>query len=144
MDLAKKALFHDWVINILFDDLNDPAQVISYIAQLEPNSIVQTFKKYGSTLVKHLPKESTDILVFLCTIEPQVYPEEFISFYVDSRSWCIEFLERVLLTRFNDNNREFESKYQKDKERISRSAICNSLFELYLESYGMNNDVNLY
>lgn len=142
LELAKLASSHDWVINILFEDLNDPMQVISYIAQLDPSSIAETFKKYGITLVKHLPKESTDILVFLCTTELQVYPEDFIAFYVDSRTWCIEFLERVFSCRFNDKNREYDSQFQKDKENISRSAVCNTLFELYLECYCGNSEVN--
>jgi hypothetical protein len=139
--LAKASALHDWVVNILFEDLNESTEVISYIAQLDPSSIEQTFKKYGAILVEHLPKESTDILVFLCTTELQVYPENFIAFYVDSRNWCVEFLERVFSSRFSDASREYDSNFDVDKERISRSAICNTLFELYLESYGDSSEI---
>jgi hypothetical protein len=139
--LAKASSLHDWVINILFEDLNESIEVIPYIAQLDPNSIELTFKKYGTTLVKHLPKESTDILVFLCTTELHVHPEDFISFYVDSITWCVEFLERVFSTRFSNHSREYDVHFDADKERISRSIVSNTLFELYLENYGDSNEI---
>ena len=144
LELAKRAALHDSVISLLLEDIQDASQVISYIAKLDPDSIKQTFQKYGSSLIKQLPKDSTDILVFLCTTEPQVHPEDFVFLYVDSKTWCIEFLERVLSSRFTSSIGEYDSRYQMEREKQSRSIVFTTVFELYLENCQISSDVFIY
>lgn len=133
LQLAKNAQLHDWVITLLFEDIADPSQVVAYIAQLDPTSIETAMKKYGGSLVKQLPRECTDILVFLCT--RSAYPEDFVPFYVDLRTWCIDFLERVFSARFAVD-RESDSDVHLGRDNASRIAVSNTLFELYLENVG--------
>jgi len=129
LEIAKAAILHDWVITILFEDLSDPSQILLYISGLDESSIMIAMKKYGASIIKQLPKESTDILVRLCS-DGSAYPEDFIPFFVDSRTWCTEFLERVFKNRFSSPNLKLE-----DREMQSLIEISNTLFELYLENY---------
>jgi hypothetical protein len=128
--LAKSAKLHDWVITILFEDIQEPSQVLLYISQLSLDAIESAMKRYGGSLIRALPKECTDVLVRLC-IE-LCYPEDFVPYYVDSRTWCMEFLEQVFERRFIVVN---PSEDGITREDLSRMAVCDTLFELYLENF---------
>lgn len=140
--LAKSAQLHDWVISILFEDIHDPNQVLSYIAELDHESIGGAMKRYGGSLIRQLPKESTEVLIRLCSESYTFYPEDFIPFYVDLRTWCIEFLERVFSAQTIVRDDATVSSYTGDRDEQSRSAVTNTLFELYLQNYASQKSVS--
>ncbi|BES88341.1 RING [Nesidiocoris tenuis] len=114
--LAEKHKKHDWYLSIQIDDLNKYNAGLDYIAKLEFNDAHYLIRKYGSTLLAHIPEETTQFLIKLCTCyrpstEPtldeldangydsnstrKANPESFIHYFLDDSVRLVEFLEKT-------------------------------------------------
>nr|CAG4716293.1 unnamed protein product [Naegleria fowleri] len=91
--LAMKHKQHDWYIKIHLEDFDDTdysandgaermdlkenfRRALKYIESLSLTEAEQYLKTYGKTLISHLPKETTNVLIRLCTDYFPVHPAE--------------------------------------------------------------------
>ncbi|KAJ5070611.1 vacuolar protein sorting-associated protein [Anaeramoeba ignava] len=65
--LAKKNSEHEICIQILVDDLKDAKKALEYIKTLDSKNSEKLIKDYGLPLVKNLPKETTELIIGLCS-----------------------------------------------------------------------------
>ncbi|KAL6049387.1 Vacuolar protein sorting-associated protein 11 [Balamuthia mandrillaris] len=136
--LARRHNEHDWYIKILLEDLKDYQNALEYITTLNFYEAEKNLKNYGKILVSFLPKQTTDLLMDLCTnykpkrgqgdtstlreeqsqlshgTKAKAAPEEFIHIYVKQPEWLTTFLEFIVT-----------------QGEVS-SLIYNTLLELYL------------
>ncbi|KAJ3424482.1 vacuolar protein sorting-associated protein 11 [Anaeramoeba flamelloides] len=63
--LAKKYKEHDFCVKLLIEDLKQYDDALRYIQNLPVGNIIKILKEYGNTLVNHLPKETTQLLMDL-------------------------------------------------------------------------------
>ncbi len=54
-------------MKIQLEDVKNYADALAYIASLPFSEAEHSLKKYGKELVTQLPKETTDLLIKLCT-----------------------------------------------------------------------------
>ncbi|KAI9312216.1 hypothetical protein BX666DRAFT_1866701 [Dichotomocladium elegans] len=67
MYLAEKFHEHDLYLDIVIEDIRDYETALSYIRKLSPYEAENSLKKYCKTLLNHLPEQTTQILIDLCT-----------------------------------------------------------------------------
>jgi len=79
---------HDWYLKIQLEDLHQYDVALRYISNLRHDDAEKYLKKYGKVLVSHIPEETTQQLVSMCTTEP-VQP---ISVLLDSAPPAVEEL----------------------------------------------------
>ncbi|TPX36028.1 hypothetical protein SmJEL517_g01773 [Synchytrium microbalum] len=104
--LAEKHGQHDLYLAIQVEDLKEYSLTVRYLATLSPIEATRALKRYGTLIVKEMPKQVADLLVKLCTSNTttNTNPEQFIHLFVGRPEWCIEFLERVLDSQNHSNN----------------------------------------
>ena len=61
--LARKHNEHGLVIDILIEDLKRYAEAVAYIWRLEPKLAYENLTKYGTVLLEHEPKDTTQLFV---------------------------------------------------------------------------------
>ena len=61
--LARKHNEHGLVIDILIEDLKRYAEAVAYIWRLEPKLAYENLRKYGTVLLEHEPKDTTQLFV---------------------------------------------------------------------------------
>lgn len=106
--LAKKYEKHDWYIKLQLEDHEKYSDVIDYIANLEFKDAEFYMKKYGNTLIQHVPYESTQFLKMLCTnyksakdkeeriVMQRADPEDYIHLFLNNSERLVEFLEYLI------------------------------------------------
>ncbi|CAN4099934.1 unnamed protein product [Withania somnifera] len=132
MSVAKKAGRHEWYLKILLEDLGRYEEALQYISSLELSQAGVTVKEYGKILIEHKPAEIVDILMRLCTEEPELLkkgassgafisllpsPIDFFNIFVHYPHALLEFLEKYT---------------SKVKDSSAQVEIHNTLWELYL------------
>jgi hypothetical protein len=65
--LAKSHGLHDYYLQIQLEVTKNYKDSLDYIGQLDFYGAEISMKKYGSILMKHLPKDTTELLKLLCT-----------------------------------------------------------------------------
>jgi hypothetical protein len=144
LKLAKKHNKEMCVVKIQVEDLQAWQDCVSYISKLEAGIIVNICQKYGVNIVSALPAEMTVVLVGICQ-QDDVYAESLVHLFVNERTWCIEFLQRVLKTfGIVFQSRDKGKMKATDEVEIvllprqidSCRQICNTLLELYLMDTG--------
>lgn len=65
--LAEKFGDHNVYLRIQLEDAHEYAKVVRYVRQLSPTEAESNLKTYGKTLLDHLPDETTQLLIDLCT-----------------------------------------------------------------------------
>ena len=61
--LARKHNEHGLVVDILIEDLKRYAEAVAYIWRLEPKLAYENLTKYGTVLLEHEPKDTTQLFV---------------------------------------------------------------------------------
>jgi len=80
LHLAQAYHEHDWYLKIQLEDLQHYDTALQYISSLRHDQAELYLKKYGKVLVSHIPEETTDQLVTMCTTDPvQPEPEPAVS-----------------------------------------------------------------
>ncbi|XP_066990678.1 vacuolar protein sorting-associated protein 11 homolog isoform X3 [Macrobrachium rosenbergii] len=117
--LAAKHNLHQHHLAILIDDKKDYVAALRYISTLEFNEAKENILRYGSVLLSHVPDDTTEVLISLCTDykpsnspiikegsldgyltpEEPLYadPEEFEYLLVGHSEQAITFLEKMAL-----------------------------------------------
>ncbi|XP_072981582.1 vacuolar protein-sorting-associated protein 11 homolog [Typha angustifolia] len=134
MFVARKAGRHEWYLKILLEDLGRYHEALQYISSLESNQAGVTVKEYGKILVEHMPVETVEILLKLCTDGGEstskrasngMYllmlptPMDFVNIFVHSPQCLMDFLEKYI---------------SKVKDSPAQIEIHNTLLELYLSN----------
>ncbi|CDH55166.1 vacuolar membrane protein [Lichtheimia corymbifera JMRC:FSU:9682] len=65
--LAEKFQEHDLYLDIVIEDMREYDKALAYIRKLSPYEADKSLQKYSKTLLTHLPDQTTEILVELCT-----------------------------------------------------------------------------
>ncbi|KAF9935236.1 hypothetical protein FBU30_006321 [Linnemannia zychae] len=65
--LAEKFKEHDLYLTVQIDDVKHYERALSYMRQLGPIEADKNLQKYGKVLLTHLPEETTQLLVDLCS-----------------------------------------------------------------------------
>lgn len=65
--LAEKFQEHDMYLDIVIEDMKKYDTALAYIKKLGPYEADRNLQKYSKTLLTHLPHETTDLLIELCT-----------------------------------------------------------------------------
>lgn len=123
LDLAKKHKEHDWFLKIQIEDLKDDTskknyrRALKHIETLDHELAAKYLKIYGRILVSILPKQTTNVLIRLCTAwivtstkeknralkrettGPQARTEDFMHCFASHPEWLVVFLEAVTQRR---------------------------------------------
>ncbi|KAI7907015.1 uncharacterized protein BX663DRAFT_494525 [Cokeromyces recurvatus] len=65
--LAEKFQEHDMYLDIMIEDIKNYDMSLAYIKKLGPYEADKNLQKYSKILLTHLPKETTQLLIELCT-----------------------------------------------------------------------------
>ncbi|KAG2183841.1 hypothetical protein INT44_008852 [Umbelopsis vinacea] len=65
--LAERFEEHDLYLNIMLLDMHNYNSALAYIAKLGPKEAERNLQKYAKILLKHLPQQTTHLLIRLCT-----------------------------------------------------------------------------
>ncbi|RUS22924.1 hypothetical protein BC937DRAFT_94921 [Endogone sp. FLAS-F59071] len=65
--LAEKFEEHDLYLNIMIENVENYENAVHYLRQLGPVEAKGNLQKYGKTLIAHLPTQTTQLLIDLCT-----------------------------------------------------------------------------
>ncbi|XP_077448668.1 vacuolar protein sorting-associated protein 11 homolog isoform X1 [Stigmatopora argus] len=65
--LAEKHMHHDWYLKIQLEDLKNYEEGLRYIGRLPFEQAESNMKRYGKTLMHHIPEGTTLLLKGLCT-----------------------------------------------------------------------------
>ncbi|KAJ2962679.1 hypothetical protein NQZ79_g2272 [Umbelopsis isabellina] len=65
--LAERFEEHDLYLNIMLLDMHNYQAALAYIAKLGPSEADKNLQKYSKILLKHMPQQTTRILIRLCT-----------------------------------------------------------------------------
>ncbi|KAG8434609.1 hypothetical protein GDO86_012832 [Hymenochirus boettgeri] len=100
--LAEKHAHHEWYLKIQLEDIKNFQEALQYIGRLPFNQAESNMKRYGKTLMHHVPNETTRLLNNLCTNFPQngegnrANPEEFIPIFANNPTELKTFLEYMI------------------------------------------------
>ncbi|KAI5755652.1 hypothetical protein M8J77_018648 [Diaphorina citri] len=139
--LAEKHRKHTWYLKIQIEDHGKYLEALQYIGKLSFYEAEANIKRYGKTLLEHVPQETSELLKRLCTdykpsnmllpdmnqdIVDRAAPEDFIHFFLDHSQVLVEFLEHIL---------SYPS-----REKCS-TQVYNTLIEHYLYLWSSTSDV---
>lgn len=101
IDLAKKHNMHERYLQIQLDDKQNFKEGLIYIGSLDFDQADYNMRKYGACLMKHLPKETTELLKSLCTNwqGEQASPDDFLPLFIRHSEEVIDFLEFLTQSR---------------------------------------------
>ncbi|RHX98980.1 hypothetical protein DYB36_014177, partial [Aphanomyces astaci] len=134
LTLAKKHHEHSWYLKIQLDRIHsetlsesDQARVLDALTYIEGLSFGEAnlnLRKYGRTLVTHVPGPTTELLKALCTgrfhdSTDKADPANFLHLFVSHRAQLREFLEYIV-----------------DVETVANPQIGNTLLEMVLGDVG--------
>ncbi|KAF0695239.1 Aste57867_13931 [Aphanomyces stellatus] len=136
--LAKKHEEHSWYLKIQLDRIHsetlsdaDQARCLDALAYIEGLSFAEAnlnLRKYGRTLVTHVPGPTTELLKQLCTgrfphSPEKADPANFLHLFVSHRAELRQFLEYIV-----------------DVETVRNPQIGNTLLEMVLSDTSAHND----
>ncbi|KAF9112292.1 hypothetical protein BGX27_003651 [Mortierella sp. AM989] len=122
--LAEKFEEHDLYLTVQIDDVKQYDRALVYMRRLHSTEADKNLQKYGKVLLTHLPEQTTQLLIDLCSgiLErsgavtpthgastpvgshrghaPPPSPRTFMSLFVDLPSYLIIFLEKVSANRW--------------------------------------------
>ncbi|RXM92601.1 Vacuolar protein sorting-associated protein 11-like [Acipenser ruthenus] len=112
--LAEKHTHHEWYLKIQLEDLKNYQEALRYIGRLPFEQAESNMKRYGKTLMHHVPEETTRLLKGLCTdyrpsretpadreslghtLGNKANSEEFIAIFVNNPRELRAFLEHMM------------------------------------------------
>ncbi|XP_063625804.1 vacuolar protein sorting-associated protein 11 homolog [Cydia splendana] len=115
LSLAANHKRHDWYLKLMIQDKKAYSEALHYLSDLEFDDADAYMKKYGLKLIQHLPEESTEFLITLCTDykprnkplvdeatltggykEPErANPDDYIHMFLSNSEQLIHFLEHM-------------------------------------------------
>ncbi|XP_058865560.1 vacuolar protein sorting-associated protein 11 homolog [Acipenser ruthenus] len=139
--LAEKHTHHEWYLKIQLEDLKNYQEALRYIGRLPFEQAESNMKRYGKTLMHHVPEETTRLLKGLCTdyrpsretpadreslghtLGNKANSEEFIAIFVNNPRELRAFLEHMM-----------------DVEAQSPQGVYDTLLELRLQDWAHEQD----
>ncbi|XP_056449620.1 vacuolar protein sorting-associated protein 11 homolog [Gadus chalcogrammus] len=133
--LAEKHAQHEWYLKIQLEDLKNYLEALRYIGRLPFEQAESNMKRYGKTLMHHVPDGTTSLLKDLCTdykpkkegadretpqrgLEVKANSEEFIPIFANNRRELKAFLEHMI-----------------EVEPFSPAGVYDTLLELRLHDW---------
>ncbi|CAL8268441.1 unnamed protein product [Merluccius merluccius] len=133
--LAEKHTQHEWYLKIQLEDLKNYQEALRYIGRLPFDQAESNMKRYGKTLMHHVPDGTTSLLKDLCTDyqpkretadrdppqrgqENKANSEEFIPIFANNRRELKAFLEHMI-----------------EVEPFSPAGVYDTLLELRLHDW---------
>ncbi|MGH0129778.1 UNVERIFIED_CONTAM: hypothetical protein FKN15_059462 [Acipenser sinensis] len=139
--LAEKHTHHEWYLKIQLEDLKNYQEALRYIGRLPFEQAESNMKRYGKTLMHHVPEETTRLLKGLCTdyrpsretpadreslghtLGNKANSEEFIAIFVNNPRELRAFLEHMM-----------------EVEAQSPQGVYDTLLELRLQDWAHEQD----
>ncbi|XP_076968804.1 vacuolar protein sorting-associated protein 11 homolog [Tamandua tetradactyla] len=135
--LAENHAHHEWYLKIQLEDIKNYQEALRYIGKLPFEQAESNMKRYGKTLMHHIPEQTTQLLKGLCTdYRPspegpgdretpgcRANSEEFIPIFANNPRELKAFLEHM-------------SEVQPD----SPQGIYDTLLELRLQNWAHEKD----
>uniref|UniRef100_A0A8C9U302 Vacuolar protein sorting-associated protein 11 homolog n=1 Tax=Scleropages formosus TaxID=113540 RepID=A0A8C9U302_SCLFO len=125
--LAERHAHHEWYLKIQLEDLKNYQEALRYIGRLPFEQAESNMKRYGKTLMHHVPEGTTLLLKRLCTdYQPSrdsASSEEFIPIFANNPHELREFLEHMI-----------------EVEPRSSQGVYDTLLELRLQDWAHEQD----
>ncbi|XP_043936877.1 vacuolar protein sorting-associated protein 11 homolog [Protopterus annectens] len=139
--LAEKHSHHEWYLKIQLEDIKNYQEALHYIGKLPFSEAESNMKKYGKTLMHHVPTETTKLLKALCTSycpsgefpggrdisgadeQKRANSEEFIPIFANNPRELKAFLEHMI-----------------DVQPNSPQGTYDTLLELHLQDWAHEQD----
>eukprot|EP00756_Hemistasia_phaeocysticola_P036682 Hpha_TRINITY_DN16655_c0_g5::TRINITY_DN16655_c0_g5_i1::g.179854::m.179854/K20179/VPS11, PEP5; vacuolar protein sorting-associated protein 11 len=134
--LAENHRVHTWYLLIMLEDQQKYKEGLEYIRSLELAEAEEQLHNYGKTLLAHLPDDTTQLLIEICTgwkRAPQAADDEggrnaanaddFLPCFVDAPHCLKNFLESMQIQSMQIKG---------DSEGAGSQQLYNTLLELYL------------
>ncbi|XP_044312298.1 vacuolar protein sorting-associated protein 11 homolog isoform X2 [Varanus komodoensis] len=135
--LAEKHAHHEWYLKIQLEDIKNYQEALRYIGKLPFEQAESNMKRYGKTLMRQVPDETTELLKVLCTDYrpvgdcegPSVMegvkanPDEFIPIFANNSRELKAFLEHML-----------------EVQPDSPQGVYDTLLELRLQNWAHEQD----
>ncbi|KAA0704039.1 Vacuolar protein sorting-associated protein 11 -like protein [Triplophysa tibetana] len=137
--LAERHVHHEWYLKIQLEDLKNYQEALRYIGRLPFNQAESNMKRYGKTLMHHVPESTTVLLKRLCTdYQPskdstdrdsldktagKANPEEFIPVFANNPRELRAFLEHMI-----------------EVDPLSPEGVYDTLLELRLQDWAHEQD----
>uniref|UniRef100_A0A8C8DT21 VPS11 core subunit of CORVET and HOPS complexes n=1 Tax=Oryzias sinensis TaxID=183150 RepID=A0A8C8DT21_9TELE len=125
--LAEKHKHHEWYMKIQLEDLKNYQEGLHYIGCLPFEQAESNMKRYGKTLMHHVPEGTTLLLKNICT---NYYPtgeansEEFIPIFANNPRELKAFLEHMIKV-----------------DPCSPQGVYDTLLELRLQDWAHEEDL---
>uniref|UniRef100_A0A4W5NLN9 VPS11 core subunit of CORVET and HOPS complexes n=1 Tax=Hucho hucho TaxID=62062 RepID=A0A4W5NLN9_9TELE len=136
--LAKRHQHHEWYLKIQLEDLTNYEKALHYIGRLPFEQAESNMKRYGKTLMHHVPDGTTLLLKGLCTDYqpswdttdrdsldrgPMANSEEFIPVFANNPRELRAFLEHMI-----------------EVDPFSSQGVYDTLLELQLQDWAHEQD----
>uniref|UniRef100_A0A3P8YJ81 Vacuolar protein sorting-associated protein 11 homolog n=1 Tax=Esox lucius TaxID=8010 RepID=A0A3P8YJ81_ESOLU len=125
--LAERHQHHEWYLKIQLEDLKNYQEALRYIGRLPFEQAESNMKRYGKTLMHHVPDGTTLLLKGLCTdYQPHrdtANSEEFIPVFANNPRELRAFLEHMI-----------------EVEPFSSHGVYDTLLELRLQDWAHEQD----
>uniref|UniRef100_A0A3Q2QIU7 Vacuolar protein sorting-associated protein 11 homolog n=1 Tax=Fundulus heteroclitus TaxID=8078 RepID=A0A3Q2QIU7_FUNHE len=128
--LAERHQHHEWYLKIQLEDLKNYQEGLRYIGRLPFEQTERNMKRYGKTLMHHVPEGTTLLLKRLCTnYQPsgdsveKVSSEEFIPIFANNPWELKAFLEHMI-----------------EVDPRSSQGVYDTLLELRLQDWAHEQD----
>ncbi|XP_048036590.1 vacuolar protein sorting-associated protein 11 homolog [Megalobrama amblycephala] len=138
--LAERHMHHEWYLKIQLEDLKNYQEALRYIGRLPFDQAESNMKRYGKTLMHHVPESTTILLKRLCTdyhpskdstdrdsldrpVENKANSEEFIPVFANNPRELRAFLEHMI-----------------EVDPFSSEGVYDTLLELRLQDWAHEQD----
>ncbi|KFO31059.1 Vacuolar protein sorting-associated protein 11 like protein [Fukomys damarensis] len=135
--LAENHAHHEWYLKIQLEDIKNYQEALQYIGKLPFEQAESNMKRYGKTLMHHIPVQTTQLLKGLCTdyrpnLEGRADKE-----VPDCRANSEEFIPI-----FANNPRELKAflEHMSEVQPDSPQGIYDTLLELRLQNWAHEKD----
>uniref|UniRef100_A0A3B3RJX0 Vacuolar protein sorting-associated protein 11 homolog n=1 Tax=Paramormyrops kingsleyae TaxID=1676925 RepID=A0A3B3RJX0_9TELE len=139
--LAEKHAHHEWYLKIQLEDLKNYQEALRYIGRLPFEQAESNMKRYGKTLMHHVPDGTTLLLKGLCTdYQPRRDSADRDSL---ERAPGNKASSEMFIPIFANNPRELRAflEHMIEVDPLSSQGVYDTLLELRLQDWAHEQDV---
>ncbi|XP_037697615.1 vacuolar protein sorting-associated protein 11 homolog isoform X2 [Choloepus didactylus] len=135
--LAENHAHHEWYLKIQLEDIKNYQEALRYIGKLPFEQAESNMKRYGKTLMHHVPEQTTQLLKGLCT-DYRPSPEG----YGDREVPGCRANSEEFIPIFANNPRELKAflEHMSEVQPDSPQGIYDTLLELRLQNWAHEKD----
>ncbi|XP_064424845.1 vacuolar protein sorting-associated protein 11 homolog [Latimeria chalumnae] len=142
--LAEKHFHHEWYLKIQLEDIKNYQEALHYIGTLPFDQAESNMKRYGKTLMLHVPEETTKLLKSLCT---DYKPSGEVTAEKESLGWTegrrlLQVNSEEFIPIFANNPRELKAflEHMIEVQPDSPQGVYDTLLELRLQDWAHAQD----